>query len=629
MQLRKKQVYYRHRGAVLIVSMILVLVFSVLAVSLATFTDTNTQLANNQHLANSALLAAQSGMECALYMASTVSLESTAINSVTDAQANTAWTDLCTYLQTAALDGQSVGGASRFTDSSGSGDQILVNNLSVDGAHADFSIRYYRYDGDPKIVKMQSVGTDGVMTRKIFMDMNITKDNDVLHYAVASRGRMWLTGDTTIHGNIYSSWNLSNAKLTQLAPLQDQVQQRLDAGTLNSTTFSSLVSSLGLTTSQRTTVLNELLAGTLSPADAAPRCIGLMSSVPSISPFNLTSDSEVLGTINTCWSQEQIATKSWQLETLDEDGKPMYDEEGNKIISPEDEIQGYCEGIHYKVPPQNMSGMSIADYDTTLYYQMVQTASGGNGNIPCPPATQYTGTDASLDSLPSLWGNKWRYERFPHNSGNYTTGSGVTLKRYIYKDQTFTNVRLPDDKNALFINCTFEGVLYVDCGRTTNNYNNVRFDDCTFNGTIIGDTPQAFNWQKNCLYFTGEATFQNQSSIQEATILAPHFNVNLGNTNPDTGENNTLTGVIVGGIVDIRGNAEIYGTIISMADTSTYTSGYVTNIGATEDDGGSETTEAGDIGVINITPEIDQMLPSGITSPIIIQPLQTTYSEGV
>jgi len=140
--------------------------------------------------------------------------------------------------------------------------------------------------------------------------------------------------------------------------------------------------------------------------------------------------------------------------------------------------------------------------------------------------------------------------------------------------------------------------------------------------------PQRFRWKYNCLYFTGEAAFNNTSEIQEATILAPHFNVNLGNTNPVASDNNVLTGAIVGGIVDVRGNAQIYGTIISMCDTSIYDSGYVTNIGATDLDGGSETTEPGDVGVISITPEEDKMLPSGITSPIIIKPLQNTYSEG-
>ena len=154
----------------------------------------------------------------------------------------------------------------------------------------------------------------------------------------------------------------------------------------------------------------------------------------------------------------------------------------------------------------------------------------------------------------------------------------------MYQNQTFSNVILPVNRHALFKNCTFQNVLYIDASKTSTSKsytNNVRFENCTFNGVIVTNTPQSFNWVNNCLYFTGAATFNNQSSIQEATILAPHFNVNLGNTNPQQSDNNVLTGAIVGGIVDVRGNAQIYGTIISMCDTSQWPSGYVTNIGAT------------------------------------------------
>ena len=390
---------------------------------------------------------------------------------------------------------------------------------------------------------------------------------------------MWITGDSTIHGDIFSAWNLSKSQLATLS--------------------------------------------------TNPGALATMTA-PNISPFNMTSDSQVLGTINTCWSKDQIKNKTWQLETLDAQGNPMYDEDGNKIISSEDEIQGQCDGINYGVPPQNMSGMTISDYDTTVYYNKTRTANGGSGDIPAlssfTSSNQYTGNDASLATLPSTCGTQWRYERFPHDASNYTTGSGISVKRCIYKDQTFDNARLPDDKNALFINCTFNDVMYVDCGKTTSNYNNVRFDNCTFNGTIVSDTPQSFNWQKNCLYYTGSATFQNNTTA-EATILAPHFNVNLGNANPVAGTDNVLRGAIVGGIVDVRGNAEVFGTIISMADTSSFTSGYVTNIGATLGDGGSETVAIGDIGTINITPDTDKMLPSGITSPIVIKLQQDTYSE--
>jgi hypothetical protein len=270
-----------------------------------------------------------------------------------------------------------------------------------------------------------------------------------------------------------------------------------------------------------------------------------------------------------------------------------------------------------------MPGMDIADYDTRDYKSAIGSSVA---------AVTAGGSLVSNGIIPNTTASGTVTEYFPHASGNYSAPSSsgsVKLTRYRYTNKTFSNVTLSSSKNALFSNCTFEGVLYIDCGTSSSStsYNNVRFDNCTFNGVIITNTPQAFKWQRNALYFTGAANFDNQSSVQEATILAPHFNVNLGNTNSDQNDNNVLTGAIVGGIVDVRGNAQIYGTIISMADTTMYASGYVSNIGATLDDGGSETTTVDDIGVIAITPEEDMMLPSGITTPIIINPNPKTYSE--
>ena len=526
----------------MILSMIFILVFCTLALSMATLSGTNAQLASNQHKVNEALAAAQSGIECGKYILSTAVLPETGQNFVSDAEADTVWTNLCTHLQTTALDGQSVPSATGFTDAAGSGDQITTPSLSFGSATATFRIRFYRYYNDRSTIKVHATGSDGEVTRGIGLDSQITKDSQVLNYAVASRGRMWLTGDTTIHGDVFSSWDIA-----------------------------------------------------------------------AISPYNMTSDSTVNGTINTVLTLAQIEQQDYQMETLDANDQPIFDADGDRVYSSEDQVKAYHEGINYGVPYENMPGMDISDYNTDMYnYALTDIPS-------CPTALR-------------------RVEYFPHAPGNYsypatgkpTNTTDLKLTRHVYENQTFANRRLPDNYNALFKNCTFNGILYVDCYKsTTTYYNNVRFENCTFNGTIITDVPQTLKWKQNCLYFTGTAAFNNQSDIQEATILAPHFNVNLGNTNPQRSDNNVLKGAIVGGIVDIRGNAQIYGTIISMCDTTQWTSGYVTNIGATLTDGGSETTELGDVGVITITPADDQMLPSGITSPIIIKPLKGTYSEGI
>ncbi len=540
---KKKSKKLNRRGAVLIVSMIFVLIFSALAVSMATVSGTNVQLATNQHKVNSALSAAQSGIECGKYVISTINLGETGLNYVTLAQANQVWADLCLHLQNTALDGQAVPSATTFTDAGGSGDEIVTQAINFGNNNGGFELRFYRYDSDPYTIKIQSRGTDGQVTRNIGLDLEITKDSTVLEYAIASRGRMWLTGDTTIHGNLYSSWD-----------------------------------------------------------------------VPEISPFNMTSDSAVMGTINTVLTREQIDAQPYQMETLDQYGNPV-DANGNPLgtnyadryYSPGDEVQGYHEGINYGQPAQTVPGTDISDYNTDIYLD-------------------------GLTDIPSCPTENRVIEYFPHEANDYGSPSkswSRELDRHVYENQTFTNAKLPNNRNALFKNCTFEEVLYVDCAKSTSTYyNNVRFDNCTFNGVIVTDTPSILKWQNNALYFTGEATFENTSSIQEATILAPHFNVNLGNTNSVQTDNNIITGAIVGGIVDVRGNAQIYGTIISMCDTTQWPSGYVTNIGATLNDGGSETTVLGDVGVISITPDAEQMLPSGILSPIVIRPLLNTYSEG-
>ena len=536
-----------YKGAALIISMIFVLIFSALAVSMATMSGTNAQLANNQRKVNDALSAAQSGLECGKYIVATVPLDSTPYNYVTNEEADKAWTDLCQHLQDTKLDGQTVSTPARFTNSIGDGDEIVTASINF-GSNAAFDVRFYRYDDDPHTIKLQSTGTDSDVTRQININMEIKKNAEVLTYAIASKGRMWLTGDSIIHGDIFSSWNR-----------------------------------------------------------------------PEISPFSMTSDSKVEGTVNTVLSRQGIEDEGYQLETLDENGNPidvngdpLGDNYDARYYDEDDEIQGYHEGVNYDQPYQDMPGMDIDDYDTDQYKDMTMTGNGGNGDIPASSTI--------------------KTEYFPHAVGDYNqpgSSSSRQLNRNVYENQTFTNVRLPDDRNALFKNCTFNDVLYIDCYKSASiKYNNVRFEDCAFNGTIVTDVPEQLKWQNNCLYFTGAATFDNQSDIQEATILAPHFNVNLGNTNPGLGDNNIITGAIVGGIVDVRGNAQIYGTIISMCDTSQWSSGYVTNIGATLDDGGSETTEPGDVGVISITPDEDKMLPSGITSPIVIAPLQDTYSEG-
>lgn len=119
-------------------------------------------------------------------------------------------------------------------------------------------------------------------------------------------------------------------------------------------------------------------------------------------------------------------------------------------------------------------------------------------------------------------------------------------QRPVYRDMSFNNVRIPVGTNAIFENCTFVGVTWVE---TTENVddpnwnfagavepngvggyelqfegltadsegvtyantrevsNNIRFHDCTFLGSIAGDVPSEFTHWRNKIQVTGESRF--------------------------------------------------------------------------------------------------------------------------
>jgi hypothetical protein len=227
-----------------------------------------------------------------------------------------------------------------------------------------------------------------------------------------------------------------------------------------------------------------------------------------------------------------------------------------------------------------MSGFDYTDYDTSSYKD---------------ETTEIPESETTVQ------------EYFPHKPGDYTareSWSSRKLERHIYENQTFTNKRLPTNRNALFKNCTFEDAFFVESDTSrTSNVNNVRFENCNFNGSIITDVPDDFRWMHNVLYFTGSATFDN-TYMEEATILAPNFNVN------------------------VRGNANIDGTILSMYDPGplgNVAAQYGTNVGFSD-----ENNEAGipeDVGTIHIHPNADGLLPIGIKSNIMLVPEQQSYAE--
>jgi hypothetical protein len=274
--------------------------------------------------------------------------------------------------------------------------------------------------------------------------------------------------------------------------------------------------------------------------------------------------------------------------------------------------------------------------------------------------------------------------------------------RPIYYGETFEDVLIPRGTNALFVNCRFIGVTYVDtlASNTMANFNlagtkelvqgqlferypgktvtiggethpsskpfanNLRFHSCTFEGAVVTETPVVFAHQRNKLAFTGVTQFKIASSTdlteeekrryRRSRLLAPQFSVEMGQVMPpepaDDGSDDTsgdeedsesieLTGTIIAGIIDMRGDVYVKGTIVTTYEPTSDGAGPVqdgnspwfnTTLGYFSDEAGDK--EAGDPGgargKVHLQYDPTIPLPDGINGPVEVLPLPSTYREG-
>ncbi len=246
-----------------------------------------------------------------------------------------------------------------------------------------------------------------------------------------------------------------------------------------------------------------------------------------------------------------------------------------------------------------------------------------------PPFAEYTTQDfdttpyeaLATNSLPSY--DYRQYEGFPE------TNPSKWYRRKFYvgaesSPKVLNNVTVTAGNHAHFKHCKFTGYTFIEAG------NNIVFEDCTFEGPIITGVPDEFHWINNALYFKGDTVMTN-TIMPESTILAPNFNVNIGDfSKQGQSSESKITGILVGGIVDIRDNATIEGTILSMANLdhisySIYK--YGTNLGYWEEDaeeGGGALPETTNI---RITPQPDNPLPMGMKTSYMLAPIAGTYAE--
>ncbi|HBZ97613.1 MAG TPA: hypothetical protein DEO57_07190 [Phycisphaerales bacterium] len=298
-----------------------------------------------------------------------------------------------------------------------------------------------------------------------------------------------------------------------------------------------------------------------------------------------------------------------------------------------------------------------------------------------------------------------QYEDVPYGSA----GAYDWYRRPVYRGMRFEDVRIPVGTNALFEDCRFVGVTWVetetDCGDPNWNYagsiepdgaggfqirfpsmaaessegdipdtrlvsNSIRFHDCTFLGSLCGDRPDAFTHWRNKIQLTGNTRFyvdpldpdllaqadatelaadltglgyDVRAELAKSSILMPGWSVDVGNFDNIDGARIKLTGIIVAGVMDIRGTALVNGTLMmtfrptvgegplfygGSADAFNTTIGY---FGPEEGDGeGSDPADPSFSGFGEIVLRYDEeaSLPDGIPWPVSLEPEPGTYWEG-
>lgn len=338
-------------------------------------------------------------------------------------------------------------------------------------------------------------------------------------------------------------------------------------------------------------------------------------------------------------------------------------------------------------------------FDMTQYHNaasnVLDPANPGSvtANDPSEP-TEFNGRQVDGDGNPI-------FEDVPFQSGIQAYDH---FDRPVYRNLRFVNARIPPGTNALFENCLFLGVTYVETApdNTDPNFNfagiqdangvpefwdrpveiggvrfggdgteagdqiegtklianNIRFHNCTFEGPLAGgpvgggrfSSNYEFTHTRNKITFTGRTRWNvDESTVPDAdeleffrrsSLLMPHFSVELGSfKDAESLEDEVaLEGTVVAGIIDIRGEAIVEGTIVTtfepQSDTGPVVGDTSPNFNTTlgyfgRDEGDLESNRDENVGLGRVRLRYDPLatLPDGITSPITLAPLARTFSE--
>jgi hypothetical protein len=178
-------IHSKCRGAVLILSMIFILIFSALAIALASMSGVNTQIATNQHKIDSARASAESGMEVQRFWLAPVTMPSSTPPS-------SYLSTIIAYVQNDLAD-------------NGISNIMLYSNGTISAVPLDtiagqsFSGRLSINPNDLYTLNVYSTGSNGEISRTIRFSLDIEPyKHPIFNYGLATKGPLTYTGNPTI-----------------------------------------------------------------------------------------------------------------------------------------------------------------------------------------------------------------------------------------------------------------------------------------------------------------------------------------------------------------------------------------------------------------------------------------------
>lgn len=178
------------KGVALIISVIFVLVFSALAVSMAAISGTNMQIAENQRKAGCARACAESGLEIIRFWLSRVSVDGTTVPSLVFEEINASLqTDL------------TANGISNITPNYEDSVMTIPSVTLNSAEERSFSAVIRPHPLDPEAVQVDITGMYGSVAKTIRVNYLFgTRAQTVFDFGVASKGPLSLAGNIELEG---------------------------------------------------------------------------------------------------------------------------------------------------------------------------------------------------------------------------------------------------------------------------------------------------------------------------------------------------------------------------------------------------------------------------------------------